>query len=297
VKKLPEDKAVNSWSRVPFGLSARGIAAEDTMKLKDKVAIVTGASRGIGEGIALCMAKAGAKVVLASRTVNEIDYMPGTIHSVAKKIEEAGGQALPVQVDVSNEEQVQAMVDKTMEEYGQIDILVNNAGYVQTIKPLWEITREEWKNLFDVDVVGTFLCCKYVIPHMIERKYGKIINMGSIQGRQGLRGQAAYGGCKAAVHNITLSLAKDAAPYNINVNAVGPGASKSFMIESMINTKMPDEAKDTVFNLLYENHSLLKREVTAEDIGNTCVFLASEDSRNINGETIYIDGGQPLKGE
>ena len=267
------------------------------MKLEDKVAIVTGASRGIGEGIALCMAKAGAKVVLASRTVNEIDYMPGTIHSVAKKIEEAGGQALPVQVDVSNEEQVQAMVDKTMEEYGQIDILVNNAGYVQAIKPLWEVTREEWEKLFDVDVIGTFLCCKYVIPHMIERKYGKIINMGSIQGRQGLRGQAAYGGCKAAVHNITLSLAKDAAPYNINVNAVGPGASKSFMIESMINTKMPDEAKDTVFDLLYENHSLLKREVTAEDIGNACVFLASEDSRNINGETIYIDGGQPLKGE
>jgi len=267
------------------------------MKLKDKVAIVTGASRGIGEGIALCMADAGAKVVLAARTVKEIDYMPGTIHSVARKIEERGGRALAVQVDVSDEENVKAMVDKTMEEFGQIDILVNNAGYVQAIKPLWEVTREEWQKLFDVDVVGTFLCCKYVIPHMIERKYGKIINMGSIQGRQGLRGQAAYGGCKAAIHNITLALAKDVAPYNINVNAVGPGASRSFMIESMINTKLTQEAKDAVFNLLYENHSLLKREVTPEDIGNACVFLASEEARNINGQTIYIEGGQPLKGE
>jgi NAD(P)-dependent dehydrogenase (short-subunit alcohol dehydrogenase family) len=267
------------------------------MKLKDKVAIVTGASRGIGEGISLCMAEAGANVVVASRTVEEIDYMPGTIHSVVKQIEARGGRALPVQVDVSNEEQVQAMVDKTMEEFGQIDILVNNAGLVLTVKPLWEVTKEEWEKLYSVDVTGTFLCCKYVIPHMIKREYGKIINMGSIQGRQGLRGQAAYGGCKAGIHNFTLALAKDVAPYKINVNAVGPGASRSFMIESMINTKLPEGAKDNIFDMLYENCSLLRREVTAEDIGNACVFLASEDSRNINGQTIYIDGGQPLKGE
>jgi NAD(P)-dependent dehydrogenase (short-subunit alcohol dehydrogenase family) len=261
------------------------------------VAIVTGASRGIGEGIALCMADAGAKVVLASRTVEEIDYMPGTIHSVARQIEERGGVALPVQVDVSDEEQVKAMVDKTVQEFGQIDILVNNAGYVLTIKPLWEVTKAEWEKLFSVDVTGTFLCCKYVLPHMIERRYGKIINMGSIQGRQGLRGQVAYGGCKAGIHNITLALAKDVAEYDINVNAVGPGASKSYMIESMIRAKMPDEGKDFVFEQMYENYSLLRREVTAEDIGNPCVFLASEDSRNINGQTLYIDGGQPLKGE
>jgi len=267
------------------------------MKLKDKVAIVTGASRGIGEGIALCMAEAGANVVVASRTLNEIDYMPGTILSVAKEVEARGVRALPVQVDVSNEEQVQAMVDKTMEEFGQIDILVNNAGLVLTVKPLWEVTREEWDRLFSVDFTGTFLCCKYVIPHMIERQYGKIINMGSIQGRQGLRGQAAYGGCKAGIHNFTLALAKDVAAYNINVNAVGAGASRSYMIESMINTKLTEEAKDSIFDVLYENCSLLRREVTAEDIGNLCVFLGSEGSRNINGQTIYIDGGQPLNGE
>jgi NAD(P)-dependent dehydrogenase (short-subunit alcohol dehydrogenase family) len=267
------------------------------MKLENKVAIVTGASRGIGEGIALCMAAAGAKVVVASRTVKEIDHMPGTIHSVAKQIEDRGGRALPIQVDVSDEEQVQAMVDKTLEEFGQIDILVNNAGVVLTIKPLWEVTKEEWEWLYGVDVTGTFLCCKYVLPHMIERRYGKIVNMGSIQGRQGLRGQAAYGGCKAGIHNFTLALAKDVAAYDINVNAVGPGASRSYMIESMINAKMPDEAKDAVFDLLYENCSLLRREVTAEDIGNACVFLASEDARNINGQTLFIDGGQPLKGE
>ena len=267
------------------------------MKLKDKVAIVTGASRGIGEGIALCMAEAGAHVVVASRTVNEIDYMPGTVLSVAKEVEARGVRALPVQVDVSNEEQVQAMVDKTMEEFGQIDILVNNAGVVLTVKPLWEVTREEFEWLYGVDVTGTFLCCKYVLPHMIKRESGKSINMGSIQGRQGLRGQAAYGGCKAGIHNFTLALAKDVAAHNINVNCVGPGASRSFMIESMVNTAITDEAKDSIFDVLYENCSLLRREVTAEDIGNACVFLSSEDSRNINGQTLYIDGGQPLKGE
>lgn len=267
------------------------------MKLKDKVAIVTGASRGIGEGIALCMAEAGAHVVVASRTVNEIDYMPGTVLSVAKQVEARGVRALPVQVDVSNEEQVQAMVDKTMEEFGQIDILVNNAGVVLTVKPLWEVTREEFEWLYSVDVTGTFLCCKYVIPHMMKREYGKIINMGSIQGRQGLRGQAAYGGCKAGIHNFTLALAKDVAAYNINVNCVGAGASRSFMIESMINTKLTEEAKDSIFDALYDKCSLFRREVTAEDIGNLCVFLGSEDSRNINGQTLYIDGGQPLKGE
>ena len=121
--------------------------------------------------------------------------------------------------------------------------------------------------------------------------------MGSIQGRQGLRGQAAYGGCKAGIHNFTLALAKDVAAYNINVNCVGPGASRSFMIESMVNTAITDQAKDSIFDVLYENCSLFRREVTAEDIGNACVFLGSEDSRNINGQTLYIDGGQPLKGE
>jgi len=134
---------------------------------------------------------------------------------------------------------------------------------------------------------------------MMEQKSGKIINMGSIQGRQGLRGQAPYGACKAAIHNFTLALAKDVADYNINVNAVGPGAVKSYLIESIFGVSLSDLGieKDQAFEQLYETYSLFKREVTPEDVGDAVVFLASEEARNINGSVIYIEGGQPLKGE
>ncbi|UCD83392.1 MAG: SDR family oxidoreductase [Deltaproteobacteria bacterium] len=267
------------------------------MKLKDKVAIVTGASRGIGRGIALCLAEAGADVVVASRTVEEKEYMPGTIHSVAKEVRALGRRALPLQVDVAQEEQVQDMVQKTIDEFEKIDILVNNAGMVLAIKSLWEVTKEEWDAIVAVDLTGTFLCCKYVIPHMIKREYGKIINMGSIQGRQGLRGQVPYGACKAAIHNYTLALAKDVSMYNINVNAVGPGAVRTYLVESVFHMAMPEDQKDLIFDQLYQNYSLFGREVTSEDIGNAVVFLASEDAKNINGQTLFIDGGQPLKGE
>lgn len=267
------------------------------MVLQDKVAIVTGASRGIGRAIALCLAEAGAHVVCTSRTVKKLDYMPGTIGAVAKEVEALGRRALPIQCDVSREEQVQEMVKKTLEEFGQIDILVNNAGIVLAVKPLWDVSVEEWNKILSVDLTGTFLCCKYVIPHMMERQYGKIINMGSIQGRQGLRYQAAYGMCKAGVHNLTLALAKDCSFYNINVNCVGPGAVRSFLMESVLEMELPEDSKDQIFDQLYQNYSLFGREVTPEDIGYMCVYLASDLANNINGQTIFIDGGQPLKGE
>ena len=270
-----------------------------TGRLAGKVAVVTGATRGIGRGIALTLAREGADVVVAGRTVEDKSHMPGTIYSVADEVRSLGRRALPVQVDVSNEEQVKDMVKKTIDEFGKIDILVNNAGIVVNVKPLWEVAKEEWDQIVAVDFTGTFLCCKYVVPHMIEQKSGKIINMGSIQGRQGLRGQAPYGACKAAIHNFTLALAKDVAEYNINVNAVGPGAVKSYLMEALWGISWSDLGieKDRAFEQLYETYSLFHREVTPEDIGNAVMFLASEEARNINGSVIYVEGGQPLKGE
>ena len=132
---------------------------------------------------------------------------------------------------------------------------------------------------------------------MMKQKSGKIINMGSIQGRQGLRGQAAYSACKAGVHNFTLSLAKDVAEYNINVNSVGPGAVKTYLMEALTGVALPESEKEPRFEQLYETYSLFHREVTPEDIGNAVVFLASEEARNINGSVIWVEGGQPLKGE
>jgi NAD(P)-dependent dehydrogenase (short-subunit alcohol dehydrogenase family) len=270
-----------------------------TERLAEKVAVVTGATRGIGKGIALTLAREGADVVVAGRTVEELSHMPGTIYSVADEVRSLGRRALPVQVDVAEEKQVEDMVKKAIDEFGKIDILVNNAGIVVNVKPLWEVTREEWDRIVAVDLTGTFLCCKYVVPHMMEQKSGKIINMGSIQGRQGLRGQAPYGACKAAIHNFTLALAKDVADYNINVNAVGPGAVKSYLMESIFGVALSDAGieKDRVFEQLYETYSLFKREVTPEDVGNAVVFLASEEARNVNGSVIWVEGGQPLKGE
>lgn len=266
-------------------------------RLEGKVAIVTGATRGIGRGIALCLAREGADVVVAGRTARELEYMPGTIHSVADEVRSLGRRALPVQVDVAEEDQVKDMVKKTVDEFGRVDVLVNNAGMIVAPKPTWEVTKEEWDRIVAVDLTGTFLCCKYVIPYMMEQRSGKIVNMGSIQGRQGLRGQAPYGACKAAIHNFTLSLAKDVAEYNINVTAVGPGGVKTYLMENISGEAMPEDTKDAMWQQIYETYSLFHREVTPEDIGNAVVFLASEEARNVNGSVIWVEGGQPLKGE
>jgi len=266
-------------------------------RLEGKVAIVTGATRGIGQGVVLRLAQEGVDVVVAGRTAKALDYMPGTIHSVADEVRSLGRRALPVQVDVAEEEQVKDMVKKTIDEFGKVDILVNNAGMIVAPKPLWEVSTEEWDRIVAVDLTGTFLCCKYVIPHMIEQRSGKIINMGSIQGRDGLRGQAPYGACKAAIHNFTLCLAKDVAEYNINVTAVGPGGVKTYLMENISGIATPAEEKEAQFQYIYETYSLFHREVTPEDIGNAVVFLASEEARNVNGSVIWVEGGQPLKGE
>jgi len=266
-------------------------------RLEGKVAIVTGATRGIGRGVALTLAREGADVVVAGRTVKELSHMPGTIHSVADEVRSLGRRALAVQVDVAEEEQVKDMVKRTIDELGKIDILVNNAGIMLAIKPLWEVTREEWDRIVAIDLTGTFLCCKYVLPHMIKQKSGKVITMGSIQGRQGLVGQAPYGAMKAAIHNFTLSLAKDVAQYNINVNSVGPGAVKTYLLEAVTGAAIPESEKAPRFEQIYETYSLFHREVTPEDIGNAVVFLASEEARNVNGSVIWVEGGQPLKGE
>ena len=159
--------------------------------------------------------------------------------------------------------------------------------------------RQRLRDTIDlaVDLTGTFLCCKYVLPHMIEREAGKIINMGSIQARMGLRGQVSYGACKAAIHNFTLALAKDVARYNINVTCVAPGAVRTYLGETVSGEFMSEEEKDALYEKIYERYSLFRREVTPEDIGNAVVFLASEQARNVNGSVIYVEGGQPLKGE
>jgi citronellol/citronellal dehydrogenase len=193
------------------------------MKLKDKVAIVTGSSRGLGKIIAVALAREGARVVVAARTESENERLPGTIYKTAKAIEAAGGITLPLKCDVTSEESVAEMVKRSLNEFGRIDILVNNAGtaFPQTIV---ETPLKRWELVLKVNLTGAFLCSRAVLPAMIEHKSGSIINITSIDaiGRTSGFTGAAYGVSKAGLERFTWSLAGEVGKYNIAVNAVKP---------------------------------------------------------------------------
>jgi len=194
--------------------------------LKDKVAIVTGASRGIGKAIAIGFAKEGADVVVAARSDKEKDErFPGTIHKTAEEIEKHGRRALPVKCDVTNEESVQAMVDAALKEFGHIDILVNNAG-VAFYFPVVETPLKRWEIVVDVNLKGVFLCSKAGLPSMIEKRNGSIINISSLAADERDDGTVptglAYAVSKAAVDRFTWGLATEVGKYNIAVNCIKP---------------------------------------------------------------------------
>ena len=191
-------------------------------ELKDKVAIVTGASRGLGRMIAAELAKAGARVVIAART-ETVDRLPGTIYETAEAITAAGGTALPVRCDVTSEESVAALVEKTLAELGRIDILVNNAGTAFP-RPVIETPLKRWELVLRVNLTGAFLCSKAVLPSLMERGGGSIVNITSIDATTETSGftGAAYGVSKAALDRFTRSLAGEVREHGIAVNALRP---------------------------------------------------------------------------
>jgi len=201
----------------------RGINLANDHNLEGRVAIVTGASRGIGKAIALAMAQAGAAVVVAARTVEEGGPLKGTIFQTVKEIEAEGGRALAVKVDVTNEGQVKAMVANTLQEMGRIDILVNNAGGT-IIRPFMELRLRHWEMVFKTVVLGTVACTKAVLPSMMEQRYGHIINISSVASitiNEPFTG-LAYDVSKAGVNRLTWGLAEEIKEYNIAVNALVP---------------------------------------------------------------------------
>lgn len=191
------------------------------MKLEGKVAIVTGASRGIGKAIALALAREGADVVAAARTEEETGPLPGTIHKTADEIRALGRRALAIKTDVTKEEQVAEMVTRTLEEFGRIDILVNNAG-INVPDTVIDIPIKRWDLIIAVNLRGTFLCTKAVLPAMVQRRSGSIINLSSILGSREISGSVAYGVTKAAIERFTYGLAEEVKEYNIAVNALCP---------------------------------------------------------------------------
>jgi len=190
-------------------------------KLTDQVAIITGASRGLGKAMAVELAKEGASVAVAARTVEAGQGpLPGTIHETVETIRKLGGEARAVQCDVTNENDVTAMVEQVKKHYGRIDILINNAG-ITTPEPFLKLTTKKWDLVIEVNLKGTFLCSQAVLSHMVERKRGHIINLSSVLAKT-VKFSIPYGATKAAIERLTLGLAKEMKKHNIAVNALCP---------------------------------------------------------------------------
>jgi len=252
--------------------------------LPDKIAIVTGASKGIGRAIALRLAKEGANVVIA-----DVDKDEG--EKVAQMIREMGRDCLAVKCDVSNVQEVEGMVEKTMQKLGRIDILVNNAG-VSSMAPMVELEEKDWDFNMDINAKGQFLCSRAVAKHMIKQRSGKIINNASLAAKRGARFLAHYSASKFAVLGLTYTMAIELAPYNITVNAVCPGIVETDMIrrewkwEGDIREMTPDEVRDEVLGEI-----LLGRLCQPEDVAGAVAFLASKDADYLTGQSINVNGG------
>jgi 3-oxoacyl-[acyl-carrier protein] reductase len=251
------------------------------MRLKDKVAIVTGAGRGIGRAIALAFAKEGANIV-----VNDINIE--LANKVVEEIKALGRKAIAIKADVSKSEEVEKMVDLTIKEFGKIDILVNNAGVVFPARII-DIKEENWDRTFEVNLKGTFLCSKAVLKHMMQRKSGKIICIASNLGILSIPERADYSASKAGVINFVKSLALEAGPYGINVNAIAPGITETDMIKPYVTKEMIEKE--------FAPNIPLRRIGKPEDIAKVAVFFASEDSDYVTGQVISVDGGGLIAGK
>lgn len=245
----------------------------DLFDLEGKIAIVTGASRGLGKAMAIGLAKAGAKVV-----VTDVLDTKKTVSEIKKLHRETFG----LEVDVSNKSDVEAMVKEMLAKFGKIDILVNNAGVLRTGNAE-ELHKEDWDKVIDVNLTGQFLCAQAVGQQMIKQKSGKIINISSIAGLSGYASSVPYSASKAGVISLTQTLAAEWGKYNINVNAICAG---------VFATDMTDEyLKDEEFKDMIKTKVPLGRYAESEEIVGTAIYLASKASDYMTGHSIVIDGG------
>jgi len=258
------------------------------MKLEGKVAIITGAGGGIGRAIALRFATEGCGVVIAGPTKEKVDR-------VTAEIQAAGGRAKGSVTDVADESSVKQMVDGTLEQFGRIDILINNAGVAGPTKLIHQLDRSEWDRTMAINVTGAFLCAKHVLPHLMDQRSGRIINITSIAGLRAYAFRSPYCASKWAMIGLTRTLAEEAGRYDITVNAIAPGPVYGPRIESVIRNRAVE------MNLSYEEMeqqyvepTALKRMVDEEDIASTTLFLCSSEGRNITGETITVSAGYRL---
>ena len=245
--------------------------------LKDRVALVTGAGRGMGRATALVLASSGAFVV-----VNDLGE--GAAEKVAEEIRARGGDAMAHAADVSSEAEVERMIEATVERYGALHILVNNAGILRRTRPAETIPLEEWELVMAVNVRGVFLCTKYALPIMKRQRYGKIVNISSSAGRStSTFGGAHYTTSKAAVLGLTRHTARETAEYGINVNAVAPGNMDTEMVRELATPEDIDRALAG---------TPMGRMGSSEEEADLVAFLASDGASYITGATIDINGGE-----
>jgi NAD(P)-dependent dehydrogenase (short-subunit alcohol dehydrogenase family) len=245
------------------------------MKLDGKVAIITGAGQGIGKAIALALARKGSSVVIADINIKAAEIVKEEVALFSK--------AIAMKVDVSKKSDVDRLLRVCLKEFGKIDVLVNNAG-IAIMSGAHEITEEQWDEVIEINLKGTFLCCQAVGKEMIKVRNGKIVNIASISGHSAAPNMMTYNVSKAGVIQLTKTLAVEWAKYNINVNSISPGITESVLLDKL-------RIEDPKAFKAREQRIPLKRVNKPGDIAKLVVFLSSEASNNITGEDIRVDGG------
>lgn len=255
------------------------------MLLEDQVALVTGAGSGIGREIALRFAEEGASVVLTGRSVDGMQ-------DVAAQIRAVGRTALVVPMDLRDHASIPAAVEQATQELGRVDVLVNNSGVGGPTKPLWELTAREWDETFDVNVTGTFLCCRAVLPQMVERGSGSIVVIGSITGKRPLVNRSPYAASKTALIGLVRTLAAETGPLGVRVNLLSPGGVAgdrlTWVIEHQASSRgiTVDQARDE-----FAADAALRRLVQPSEVADVAAFLASPRSSAVTGEDVNVAAG------
>jgi len=256
------------------------------MKLEHRVALVTGAAKGMGHDICLTLAREGADLALAAREVSPLDALRG-------EVEKLGRRALVVPCDVTDEPAVEKMVARTVETFGRIDILVNAAGVTGPIEtPVQEIGVEDFRFVLEANIVGTFLPTKHVLPSMIARTYGKVVNISGTSGLRGYKYRAAYSSSKWALRGFTRTVALEVGRHNINVNALHPGIVAGDRMDKLCREKAKKRGwtPEQVYQE-YVDEMALRRVTVSQDIANAVLFLVSDESKNMTGQSVTVDGG------